>query len=38
MGDIVSVIYLAPSDSMEAIRELFLSGLADMNTFKTIVI
>lgn len=37
VGDIVSIISLAPSDSMEAIRELFLSGLVDMNTFKTSV-
>jgi len=35
VGDIVSIISLAPSDSMETIRELFLSGLVDMNTFKT---
>ncbi len=35
VGDIVSITSLAPSDSMETIRELFLSGLVDMNTFKT---
>ncbi len=32
--DIVSIIPLAP-DAMEAIRELFSSGLIDMNRFKT---
>ncbi len=35
VGDIVSIIPLAPSDTMEAIKELFSSGLIDMNTFKT---
>ena len=35
VGDIVSIISLAPSDSMETIRELFHSGLVDMNTFQT---
>jgi hypothetical protein len=35
VGDIVSIIPLAPSDTMETIKELFSSGLIDMNTFKT---
>jgi hypothetical protein len=35
VDDVVSILSLAPSDSMETIRELFLSGLVDMNTFKT---
>ncbi len=37
VGDVVSILSLAPSDSMETIKELFLSGLVDMNTFKTSV-
>ncbi len=35
VGDIVSIIPLAPGDTMETLRELFSSGLIDMNTFKT---
>lgn len=35
VGDIVSIIPLAPSETMETIRALFLSGLVDMNRFKT---
>ncbi len=35
VGDIVSILPLAPSDTMESIRELFSSGLIDMNRFKT---
>ncbi|MCG8684218.1 MAG: hypothetical protein MI892_05045 [Desulfobacterales bacterium] len=35
VGDIVSIIPSAPSDTMETIRELFASGFIDMNTFKT---
>ena len=35
IGDIGSIIPLAPSDTMAAIRALFSSGLVDMNTLKT---
>jgi len=35
VGEIVAALPLAPSETLAALKELFVAGLVDMNQFKT---
>jgi len=35
VGEIVAALPLAPSETLAALKELFVAGLVDMNPFKT---
>ncbi len=37
MPDVVACLPMAPTKTLNAVRELFAEGLVDMNTFKTAV-
>ncbi len=37
ISDIVAALDLAPSDTMKALKELYQSGMVDMNSFKSSV-